>query len=133
MPGVSPNSVSQECLPGVSFQECHAKSVMPRVSPKSVFPRVSSQEGLSKSVMPRVSPKSVMSGVSSQECLPGVSSKSVMPGVSPNRECLPRVSCQECREDLCEHSGSWASYCFTLTCLIFFILSFLPHPFIFRT
>ena len=48
-------------------------------------------------------PKSV-----SQECLP----KRVFPRVSP-RSVFPRVSCQECREDSCEHSGSWASSCFS--------------------
>ena len=56
MSGLSPKSVSQECLPKSVSQEC--------------LPGVSSQEGLSKSVMPRVSPKSVMSGVSSKGCLP---------------------------------------------------------------
>ena len=89
-PRVSPRSVFprgsfQECHAKSAPQECHVRSVFPRVSPRSVFQRVSCQECL-----PIVSPKSV-----SQECL----SKSVMSGVSGR---------------LCEHSGSWASSCFSV-------------------
>ena len=100
LPGVSSQeyhakSVSQDCLPGVSFQQCHVRSVsqeclskgvMPRVSPKSVFSRVPFQECHAKSVSQECLPKNVFSRVSCQECLPRVSCQ----------ECLPRVSSQEC-------------------------------------